>query len=133
MNTQILGPNAKCFKQRSHKNESIGWFGRSADSYTASSGPDSGSRFRYVTLVAILTVIVSPAGLAQVLSQEPTIGELQRQLDEMRSQMVKMQNRIAELEAARGISGTSSSNDPVLRQSESASAEAFRSLTDKTN
>ena len=38
--------------------------------------------------------------LAQSSKQKPTIGELQKQLEEMRSQMVKMQNRIAELEAA---------------------------------
>jgi len=42
----------------------------------------------------------------------------------MRSQMVKMQNRITELEAARGIAATSSSTDPVLRQSQTPMAQS---------
>jgi hypothetical protein len=83
-------------------------------------------------LVSIFTIIVTAEGLAQSSKQEPAIGELQKQLEEMRSQMVKMQNRIAELEAARGIAATSSSTDPVLLQSETPPAQALRSQADET-
>lgn len=37
---------------------------------------------------------------------------MQRKLEEIRSQMTKMQARVAELEAAKGIAGTKSSTDP---------------------
>jgi len=85
-----------------------------------------------IILVSICTLIVTAAGLAQAPSQEPTTGELQSQLNEMRSQMVKMQNRITELEAARGIAATGSSTDPVLPQSRTAPAQALRSQPDET-
>src|SRR5215472_7728937 len=81
-------------------------------------------------LVCVFTLFVTVAGPAQDSNQEPTAGELQRQLDEMRSQMVKMQNRIAELEAATGIAATNSGPDPVLLQSQTASAPALRSQPD---
>src|SRR5215471_14188179 len=83
-------------------------------------------------LVSIFTLIVPAAGLAQVPTQEPTTAELQRQLEEMRSQMVKMQNRIADLEASRGIAATSSSTGPVLLQGETPPAQALRSQRDET-
>jgi hypothetical protein len=51
----------------------------------------------------------------------------------MRSQMVKLQNRIAELEAARGIEATSASTDPVLLQTQTAPAQALRSQPDEAN
>jgi len=76
--------------------------------------------------------LFTAAGLAQTPNQEPTTGELQRQLGEMRSQMVKMQNRIAELEAARGSAATTSSADPVVLQSQTAPAQALRSQPDET-
>jgi hypothetical protein len=85
-----------------------------------------------LVLISIFTVIVSAEGLTQVSNQESAIGELQKQLEEMRSQMVKMQNRIAELEAARGIAATKSSSDPVLLQSETPPAQALQSLPDET-
>src|SRR4029077_4938561 len=85
---------------------------------------------RKVILVSIFTLTVIAAGLAQAANQEPTTGELQRQLDEMRSQMAKMQNRIAELEAARGITA-SSSTDPSPPQSETAPAQALLSQPDE--
>jgi hypothetical protein len=133
MNTQILGHSGKWLKRRACENESVGRFGCSADSYTSSWGTHSGTRFRRVILVGIFTLIVSPAGLAQTSNQESTTGELQRQLDEMRSQMVKLQNRIAELEAARGIAATSASTDPILFPSQTAPAEALRSKLDEAN
>ena len=79
---------------------------------------------RKIILVSICTLIVTARGLAQTSNQDATTGELQRQLDEMRSQMIKMQSRIAELEAARVIAATSSSTDPVLLQSQTLMAPA---------
>jgi hypothetical protein len=86
---------------------------------------------RRIILVSIFTVIVTAEGLAQSSEQDLTIGQLQKQLDELRSQMGKMQNRIAELEAAGGIA-TSSSTDPVLLESQIAPAQALRSQPDET-
>jgi hypothetical protein len=83
-------------------------------------------------LVSVFTLIATVTGLAQAANQDSTIGDLQRQLDEMRSQMVKMENRIAELEAARGIAGTRSSTDPVLLQNQTAPAKDLRSQPDET-
>lgn len=90
------------------------------------------SRF---TLISIFTLVVSSLGLAQASRQKPTVGELQTQLDEMRSQMLKMQNRIAELEATKGIEATSSTSDPVVPQTETpSSGQALRSQSaDDTN
>jgi len=82
-------------------------------------------------LIGVLTLIASAAGLAQTSNQEPTTGELQRQLDEMRSQMVKMQNRISQLEAAKGIAATGSSTDPMPAQRQTPPAEALRSQPDE--
>src|SRR5215472_17442847 len=51
----------------------------------------------------------------------------------MRSEMTKMQNRIAELEVAKGMALTSPTADyPVQVQSETAPAEALRSQRDTT-
>jgi len=75
---------------------------------------------------------VTPAALAQSSRQEPTISELQTQLDETRSEIAKMQNRIAELEAARGIGPTNSSDDPVPLQSQAAPAQSLLSQPEAT-
>ena len=83
-------------------------------------------------LGSIFILIATVAGLAQAANQDSAIGDLQRQLDEMRSQMVKMQNRIAELEAARRITATSSGTDPVLLQSQTATAKDLRSQPGET-
>jgi hypothetical protein len=64
-------------------------------------------------------------GLAQASNQEPTTGELQRQLDEMRSEMTRMRNRIAELEAAKANTTTDSSTDSALIQLATAPERAF--------
>lgn len=84
---------------------------------------------RKVTFVSIFLVAVTPRLLAQSSKQEPTIGELQKQLEQMRSQMATMQNRIAEL-AARGTTTTNSSTDPVLLQSEAPPAQALQLQSD---
>ena len=83
-------------------------------------------------LINIFTLILTATGIAQTPEQEPTVSELQKQLDEMRSQMAQMQNRIAYLEAARGNAATSSNADPVPLQSQTAPAQALRSQPDET-
>ena len=52
---------------------------------------------RILILLSIFTFIITDGSLAQSSNQEPTIGELQRQVQEIRSQMIKMQNRIESL------------------------------------
>lgn len=83
-------------------------------------------------LVCIFTLIVTATGLTQDSNQQPSPSELQRQLDEMRSQMIKMQNRIAELEASRGISAASSGHDPVLLQNSATPTRNLLSQADDT-
>src|SRR5215467_10075198 len=78
---------------------------------------------RRIALLSICTLIVAARGQAQASNQDSGIAELQRQLDEMRSQMIKMQNRITELEAVRVIPATSSITDPVLLQSQTPMAQ----------
>jgi hypothetical protein len=68
---------------------------------------------RRIVLLSICALIVAGRGRAQTSNQDATISELQRQLEEMRSQMAKMQNRIADLEAANRIRGTNSGTDPI--------------------
>ena len=67
----------------------------------------------------------SQAPQTQSSKQEPTIVELQKQMEEMRSQMVTMQGRIEELEATRGITATNSGADPVTLHSENSPAQAL--------
>jgi len=128
MNKLFLGPRASCLERRSCKNEPIGRLVHSPDSYTSFS---KGSRFRLVILFATFTFVVTAPGLAQTPNQEPSISDLQKQLDEMRSQMAKMQNRIAELEASRGITVTSSSADPVPVQSETPPVQTLQTHPDE--
>jgi hypothetical protein len=78
-------------------------------------------------ILSIFTLIITAGGLAQTFNQDPTIGELQRQLREMRSQMANMQNRIAELEAAKGIAATNSGTDPIPPPSQTPPTQALRS------
>jgi hypothetical protein len=73
---------------------------------------------RKIVLVPIFTMIVAVGGLAQSSEHGPTVGELQKQLEEMRLQMAEMQSRIAKLEAAKEIPEASSSNDPILLQNQ---------------
>lgn len=85
-----------------------------------------------IILIGISILVVASAVRAQVgHDEEFTITELRRQLNEMRSQIATMQNRIAELEVARGIATTTSNPDPVLLQSETAPALAFQSQADE--
>ena len=84
-------------------------------------------RRKRIILVSILTIIGTVQSLAQSSNQEPTIGDLQKQMEEMRSQMVKMQKRIEELEVAKGNAAVDSSTDPVVLQSQAAPVEALQS------
>jgi hypothetical protein len=86
-----------------------------------------GSMIRQIILVSILTVIVTAEAPAQSSKQEPTIDDLQKQMEEMRSQMVKMQKRIEGLEVSKGSTATESSTDPVVLQGQPAPVEALRS------
>jgi uncharacterized coiled-coil protein SlyX len=77
-------------------------------------------------------LITTGGSVAQTANQDPTITDLQRQIQEMRSQMAKLQNRIAELETTRGIAATSSGPDPVLLQSETPPTKALQSQPGET-
>src|SRR5215469_10087185 len=83
-------------------------------------------------LVISFTLLIAVGALAQNVNQEPTTRELQRQLDEMRSEMAKMQNRIAELEAVRGIATTSSGTDSVQLPSQAPPVQALESQPGET-
>ena len=78
---------------------------------------------RRVVSVSILMLLATAGSVAQTANQDPTIANLQRQIQEMRSQMAKMQNRIAELEAPNGTAETNSTTDPILPQSQTPPAE----------
>ena len=69
---------------------------------------------RSVILVSILMLIATAGSVAQTANQDPTITDLQRQIQEMRLQMAKMQNRIADLEATKETAEKNSSTDPIL-------------------
>src|SRR4029453_17801244 len=66
---------------------------------------------RPIILATSILMTVATEGFAQPTEQAPTVRELLSQLEEMRSQMVTMQNRIATLEAATGIPGVRSQPD----------------------
>jgi hypothetical protein len=87
---------------------------------------------RQLISVSLLTLIATAAALGQTSNQEPIISDLQKQLDEMRSQMAKMQNRIADLEAARGIASTRSSTDPSPLRTQTPPALSLQSQPDET-
>ena len=78
------------------------------------------------TLVCSLTLVIAAGALAQTFNQGPTTDELQKQLEEMRSRMIKMQDRIAELEASRATAATSAHTDPVVLQSETPPTQALQ-------
>jgi hypothetical protein len=87
---------------------------------------------RRVILGSILMFLTAGGSVAQTANQDPTITDLQRQIQEIRSQMVKMQNRIAELETTRGIASTSSGPDPALLPSETLPTQALQSQPGET-
>ena len=81
---------------------------------------------RRVISVSFLTLMATAGSVAQTANQDPTISDLQRQIQEMRLQMAKMQNRIADMEA-KETADKNSSTDPILSQSQTLSTEALRS------
>ena len=110
-------------------------------SYTSLSSPTAGAtgshgarlartrRMRRTIVLATSLLIIVPAeGRAQSSEQDPTIRELQNQLEEMRSQIVTMQSRIATLEAARGIPEVRSQPDETKTAAE-PTAFHFKGLT----
>jgi hypothetical protein len=87
---------------------------------------------RRVISVSILMLIATAGSVAQTDNQDPTITDLQRQIQEMRLQMAKMQNRIEELETTRGIAATNSGPDPALFPSETPPTQALQSQPGET-
>jgi hypothetical protein len=82
---------------------------------------------RTITLAASLLIAVAPEMLAQSQEQDP-IRALQNQLEEMRSQMVILQNRIATLEAATRTGEVRSQPDETKSAGE-PTALRFKGLT----
>jgi uncharacterized coiled-coil protein SlyX len=70
--------------------------------------------------------------VAQTADQDQTMTDLQRQILEMRSQMVKMQNRIDELESRSRIKEASSTAGPIVLHGQTPSAEAAYSQAQET-
>jgi len=77
-------------------------------------------------LVSSFTLVIAAGALAQTFKQEPNISELQKQMEEMRAQMAKMQDRIAELEGSRGTAATTPHTDPVVLESQTPPAQALK-------
>src|SRR5262250_3271367 len=68
---------------------------------------------RRVVLASSVVMVVS----ADVVAQSSTVGDFEKRLEEMRSQIATMQNRIAELEASIRIAATCVTTDAVSCQS----------------
>jgi hypothetical protein len=83
---------------------------------------------RTLILTGSILIIVTAEGLAQPSEPDATIRELRNQLEEMRSQMVTMLNRIATLEAAKGITEVRSQPDETKAAAE-PTAFRFKGLT----
>src|SRR5262245_34246771 len=80
---------------------------------------------RVLILVNIFSLI-GAAVTAQSSNPDPAMMELQKQIVEMRSQMIRMQKRIAELEVATSISTTKYDNDSMVNPSQAAVSSARR-------
>src|ERR1044072_702590 len=81
---------------------------------------------RTIPVAAGLLIIVARTALAQPSEQDP-ISELQKQLNEMRAQIVAMQNRIATLEGA--AETTAPRSQPEAAATGGATAFQFKGLT----
>jgi len=86
---------------------------------------------RKILLIGIFTTMVAGECLAQSSPQDAAIEELQKQLQEMHSQMATMQNRIAKLEGAKGAIAASATTDPVLPPGEATPAQALSLQADE--
>src|SRR5262245_33826875 len=71
------------------------------------------------------------AASAEAVAQSST-GELEKRLEDMQSQMVAMQKRIADLEAATRIATTSAAPDPRPAQSGTFPTPASQGRTDES-
>ena len=95
---------------------------------------ENGTFMRRIFLSAIVALLTLPrVTLSQSSNKDPAIAELQRQLQEMRSQMEKMQNRITELEAAKESRATKPGPDSILLQTQIRPAQAIRSQGDQNS
>jgi hypothetical protein len=83
---------------------------------------------RRIILATSVLMIVAADGFAQPAGQDPTILELLKQVADMRSQIVTMQDRIATLEAAKGIPEVHSQPDETKTATE-PTALHFKGLT----
>jgi hypothetical protein len=93
---------------------------------------ENGTFMRRIFLSAIVALLTLPrVTLSQSSSKDPAIAELQRQLQEMRSQMEKMQNRITELEAPKESPATKPLPDSILPQSQIRPAQAIHPQGDE--
>ena len=86
---------------------------------------------RKILLIGIFTTMVAGECLAQSSPQDAAIEELQKQLQEMHSQMATMQNRIAKLEGAKGAIAASAITDPVPLPGEATPAQALSLQADE--
>src|SRR5262249_4327281 len=82
---------------------------------------------RAFLLVSMLLVVVA----AEARAQSPTLGELEKRLEEMRSQMATMQNQLAELEAATKIAATSAMLDQVRQRGTLPASTARRAAEEE--
>jgi len=82
---------------------------------------------RKIVLIGIWILFIPVGALAQTLQETPGT-DLQEQLQEMRSQMNKMQSRIDELEAAKANAGTSIGSQPAAPQNLAIPDESLREL-----
>jgi hypothetical protein len=88
---------------------------------------------RKIFLVAIFTSLVVARTLGQTSNQDPSVTELQGQLQDMRSQMTRMQSRLDELEAAKARGSSSVSTEATASQNPIPPTETLRSQGGKTS
>src|SRR5262245_12499253 len=110
------------------------WYASHPAISTAGATGDSAARIakarrmrRAIAVATSLLMAVAAEGLAQSSQQDP-IRALQKQLEEMRSQMVILQNRIATLEAATGT-GEVRSQPGETNSAAEPTAFRFKGLT----
>src|SRR4029453_8730846 len=84
---------------------------------------------RTVIFVVSVITLVTAAAFAQSSGPDLTVSDLQKQLLEMRAQMAVMQNRIATLEAVKGIPETSRTQSDETTSVGEQTASSFKGLT----
>ena len=86
---------------------------------------------RKIVLAVLLALLVPMGALAQSAAQELDVNELQRQLQEMRSQITRMQSCIDELKRANANAGTSPGAE-LVPQNQSGPSQGLTSPPDKS-